>query len=184
MRVLAPAYRRLALACGLSLAVFAAPSHAFSDDEARRSLNSLREQVNQMAEQNNRARLQLASQLQALQQEVMQLRGQLELVARQQPASCGPQQNPNNPAGVQANDPQEQAAFDGAIDQFRTGQYQPASEALASFISLYPNSPLAPTTLFYQGSSRYALKDFKGAISQMQALVPVSYTHLTLPTKA
>ena len=171
MRVLAPAYRRLALACGLSLAVFAAPSHAFSDDEARRSLNSLREQVNQMAEQNNSARLQLASQLQALQQEVMQLRGQLELVARQQPASGGPQQNPNNPAGVQANDQQEQAAFDGAIDQFRTGQYQPASEALASFISLYPNSPLEPTALFYQGSSRYALKDFKGAISQMQALV-------------
>jgi tol-pal system protein YbgF len=159
------------LASGLCLALFAAPSYAFSDDEARRAILELREQLRQMTEQNNRARLQLANQVQALQQEAMQLRNQLELVTSQQSASGGQLQSPHNPAGVQADDPQEQAAFDAAIDQFRTAHYQQASQALTDFISLYPSSPLAPTALFYQGSSRYALKDYKGAIDQMQVLI-------------
>ncbi|MET0184213.1 MAG: tol-pal system protein YbgF, partial [Achromobacter sp.] len=60
-----------------------APAHAFSDDEARKAILDLRQQVQQMNEQNARARLQLADQMQSMQQEVMQLREQLELVSRQ-----------------------------------------------------------------------------------------------------
>ncbi|MFY3066861.1 tol-pal system protein YbgF, partial [Achromobacter xylosoxidans] len=76
-----------------------------------------------------------------------------------------------NPPGATAGDPQEQAAYDGAIDLFRKGQYKEASESLAAFTALYPASQLAPSAQFYLGSSRYALKDFKGAIEQLNAMV-------------
>ena len=46
-----------------------------------------------------------------------------------------------------------------------------SSESLAAFTALYPASQLAPSAPFYLGSSRYALKDFKGAIEQLNAMV-------------
>lgn len=182
MRTSVHYFRRIAVLSGFALACVSAPSHAFSDDEARNAILDLRQQFRQITEQNNRARLQLADQIQSLQQEVMQLRDQLELISREQSRSRpNAQQNPNNPQGVQASDPQEQAAYDSAIDQFRTGQYKEASDALAGFISAYPNSALAPTAQFYLGSSRYALKDYRGAITQMQTLVKAAPNNARAP---
>ena len=165
--------RPLMAATGLVLAALTAPAHAFSDDEARKAILDLRQQVQQQNEQSQRAKLQLADQIQALQQEVAQLRDQLELVSRQQPSANKPGGTDGgaNPPGATAGDPQEQAAYDGAIDLFRKGQYKEASESLAAFTALYPASQLAPSAQFYLGSSRYALKDFKGAIEQLNAMV-------------
>jgi len=165
--------RPLIAATGLVLAALTAPAHAFSDDEARKAILDLRQQVQQQNEQSQRAKLQLADQIQALQQEVAQLRDQLELVSRQQPSANKPggAGGGANPPGATAGDPQEQAAYDGAIDLFRKGQYKEASESLAAFTALYPASQLAPSAQFYLGSSRYALKDFKGAIEQLNAMV-------------
>lgn len=163
--------RTLVLTAALAAATSA---HAFSDDEARRAILDLRKQVQQQNEQNQRARLQLADQLQALQQEITQLREQLELVSRQQPSTQPGQAGANNPPGASAADPREQAAYDGAIDQFRKAQYKDAAESLAAFIALYPTSQLAPSAKFYLGSSRYAAKDYKGAIEQLNQLVQES----------
>ncbi|MDQ8034297.1 tol-pal system protein YbgF [Bordetella genomosp. 1] len=174
MRDRALSLRSLVISVSIACAGLAAPAHAFADDEARRAILELRQQVQQQNEQNQRARLQLADQIQSLQQEIAQLRDQLELISRQQPNSGGAQgqqQHAGNPPGVNAADPQEQAAYDGAIDQFRKAQYKDAAESLAAFVALYPNSPLAPTAQFYLGSSRYAMKDFKGAIEQLNTLV-------------
>lgn len=166
---------KLTFCFGLIAAALAAPAQAFSDDEARKAILDLRQQLQTTNDQNSRARLQLADQLQSMQQEMAQLREQLELVSRQQPSPQQGGQAAQNPAGstngAVAGDQQEQAAYDGALDLFRKGQYKDANESLNAFISLYPNSALAPTAMFYQGSSRYALKDFKGSIEQMQAMV-------------
>ncbi|WP_343719976.1 tol-pal system protein YbgF [Achromobacter dolens] len=165
--------RPLMAATGLVLAALTAPAHAFSDDEARKAILDLRQQVQQQNEQSQRAKLQLADQIQSLQQEIAQLRDQVELISRQQPSANKPGGNAGaaNPPGATAGDPQEQAAYDGAIDLFRKGQYKEASESLAAFTALYPASQLAPSAQFYLGSSRYALKDFKGAIEQLNAMV-------------
>ncbi|KGD93759.1 TPR repeat containing exported protein [Achromobacter sp. RTa] len=174
--------RPLIVATGLVLAALTAPAHAFSDDEARRAILDLRQQVQQQNEQSQRAKLQLADQIQALQQEVAQLRDQLELVSRQQPsAKPGGTAGSANPPGASAGDPQEQAAYDGAIDLFRKGQYKDAAESLAAFTALYPASQLAPSAQFYLGSSRYALKDFKGAIDQLNAMVQKSPDNARAP---
>lgn len=162
--------RPLIVTAALIASAIAAPAHAFSDDEARRAILDLRAQVKQQNEQNQRARLQLADQMQAMQQEIMQLRQQLELVSRQQPSGQAPSGSAN-PPGATASDPAEQSAYDGAIDQFRQAQYQDAAESFAAFLALYPNSQLAPTAKFYLGSSRYAVKDYKGAIEELNQLV-------------
>lgn len=174
--------RPLIVATGLALAAVTAPAHAFSDDEARKAILDLRQQVQQQNEQSQRAKLQLADQIQALQQEVAQLRDQLELVSRQQPsAKPGAAAGGSNPPGASAGDPQEQAAYDGAMDLFRKGQYKEAAESLAAFTALYPNSQLAPSAQFYQGSSRYAMKDFKGTIEQLNAMVQKSPDNARAP---
>lgn len=174
--------RNLTLAASITMATLAAPAHAFSDDEARRAILDLRQQLQQQNEQNSRARLQLADQLQSLQQEIAQLRDQLELVSRQQPNAQGQgQQHPGNPQGVEVGDAQEQAAFDGATDLYRKGQYKDAAESLAAFIALYPNSQLAPTAQFYLGSARYASRDYKGAIEQLNNLLQKSPDNARAP---
>jgi len=174
--------RPLIVATGLVFASLTAPAHAFSDDEARKAILDLRKQVQQQNEQSQRAKLQLADQIQALQQEVAQLRDQLELVSRQQPsAKPGAAAGGSNPPGASTGDPQEQAAYDGAMDLFRKGQYKEAAESLAAFTALYPNSQLAPSAQFYQGSSRYALKDFKGTIEQLNGMVQKSPDNARAP---
>lgn len=174
--------RPLIVATGLALGALTAPAHAFSDDEARKAILDLRQQVQQQNEQSQRAKLQLADQIQSLQQEIAQLRDQLELVSRQQPsAKPGAAPGSANPPGASAGDPQEQTAYDGAMDLFRKGQYKEAAESLAAFTALYPNSQLAPSAQFYQGSSRYALKDFKGTIEQLNAMVQKSPDNARAP---
>lgn len=162
--------RTLIVTAALLVSAMAAPAHAFSDDEARRAILDLREQLKKQSQQDQRARLQLADQMQAMQQEVTQLREQLELVSRQAPTGQA-NRGSTNPPGATVSDPSEQAAYDGAIDQFSQAKYKDAAESLTAFLALYPNSQLAPTAKFYLGSSRYAIKDYKGAIEELNQLI-------------
>ncbi|AUL48389.1 tol-pal system protein YbgF [Bordetella trematum] len=170
MRDRAYSLRYLTLSASVLLATLAAPAQAFSDDEARRAILDLRKQLQQQSEQNARARLQLADQIQSMQQEMAQLRDQIELISRHQPGPQG-QGAPGNAPGGQISDPQEQAAYDGSIDLYSKGQYKDAAESLAAFIALYPNSSLAPMAQFYLGRARYATRDYKGAIEELNSMV-------------
>ena len=69
------------------------------------------------------------------------------------------------------SDPVEQGAYDQAMQSFRAGQYQQAASALTQFIQTYPQSALVHEARFYRGSSLYAVKDFKGSISGLQAMI-------------
>jgi tol-pal system protein YbgF len=145
---------------------------AFADDDARKAIVELRQQIRTLTEANVRARVQLADQIEALEQEVVRLRGDMEQLGR--PSSgLG---SPGGTSGARApdaksSDPREQSAFDQSIESFRKGQYKEATENLTAFLTLYPDSKLTPTAQFYLGSSRYASKDFKGAIATLDAMV-------------
>ena len=146
-------------------------AHAFADDDARKAILELRQQIQAMTDANQRARLQLADQVDTLQQEVISLRAQIEQMGRPS-GSTGPATEPtanSQAAGVQ--DPAEQSAYDGAIDLFRKAQYKDSAESLAAFLALFPESALAPSASFYLGSSRYGMKDYKGAIDQLTTTV-------------
>jgi len=170
------ARRRLpSLACGgvLAALLLAAPTSvlALSDNEARTAILELRQQLRDMSERDTRARLQLAEQIERLQTEVVRLRAEVEQATRaqQQTAQRGGSDGGDDTPKV--SDPQEQAAYDGAIDQYRNGQYKQASESLGAFLTLYGDSLLAPTAWFYLGSSLYAVKDYKGAVTALLQLV-------------
>jgi tol-pal system protein YbgF len=141
---------------------------AFTDDEARKAILDLRQQIRSMNEANQRARIQLSDQIEALGQEIVRLRGDIEQLGR--PASAGGATG-GRAADPRSQDPREQAAFDQSMESFRKAQYKETVQNLTAFLTLYPDSKLAPTAQFYLGSSRYAMKDFKGAITTLQAMV-------------
>jgi len=159
------------------LLMSAQPAFAFADDEARKAILELRQQVRNMTS----ASLQLNERIDQLQQEITRLRGEIEQMGRPQggsgQAASGGASGASADGIVKVADAKEQSSFDGSMDLFRKGQYKEASEALTAFLTLYPDSALAPTAQFYLGSSRYALKDFKGAASTLTAMVQKSPTH-------
>jgi tol-pal system protein YbgF len=147
-------------------ALLSQSASAFTDDEARKAILELRQQVKTMNEANQRARIQLSDQIEMLGQEIVRLRGDIEQLGR--PAGSGGGARGADP---RAQDPREQAAFDQSIESFRKAQYKETIQNLTAFLTLYPDSALAPTAQFYLGSSRYAMKDFKGAITTLQGMV-------------
>src|SRR5690606_41876110 len=74
---------RSAVICAAMLAaISSAPAHAFADDQARRAILDLREQLNTLVEQSRQIRVQQADQLETLQQEVARLRAEVERLGR------------------------------------------------------------------------------------------------------
>jgi tol-pal system protein YbgF len=65
----------------------------------------------------------------------------------------------------------EQRAYDGALDQFKTGSYAAAAASFQSFVRTYPKSPLAPSALYWAGNAQYAQKDYRGAIATQRQLL-------------
>ena len=170
MRLCLPSPRKTVLCAALLAAVSSAPAHAFADDQARRAILDLREQLSTLVDQSRQIRVQQADQIENLQQEVARLRGEVErlshLAQRNQQA-----QEPDSMSSIHVADPAEQGAYDQAMQSFRAGQYQQAATALTQFIQTYPESALVHEARFYRGSSLYAIKDFKGSISGLQAMI-------------
>ncbi len=155
---------------------------AFADDDARKAIVDLRQQIKTMQEANQRARMQLADQIEGLEQEVMRLRGDMEQMGRPAANSAaGGAASGARAPDAKSDDAREQAAFDQAMESFRKAQYKETVDTLMAFMTLYPDSKLAPAALFYLGSSRYAQKDYKGAVTQLQGMVQKYPTHPRAP---
>ena len=143
-----------------------APSYAFTDSEAREAIVELRQQLRTLTETSQRASLQLAQRIDMLEEEITRLRAQLEELGGPRSANMGSSgQEP-----VQAQDSKEQAAFDGGMDLYRDGDFAGAEESLSAFLTLYPESVLAPTAQFYLGSAYYANKKYQNAISVLNTM--------------
>lgn len=151
-------------------AIFMLPAHAFADDEARRAILELRQQVRQMHDQNQQARFMLADQIETLQHEIADMRGQIERMRFELDINKRAGQDQAGGNSIQVDNPREQASYDNAMGLFRSGKYKEAAQGLNSFLQDYPNSRLASDAKFYLGSSMYATKDFKGAVAQLQKL--------------
>lgn len=154
---------------------------AFADDDARKAIIDLRQQIKNMQEANQRARMQLSDQIEALEQEVARLRGEMEHLGRPGSGQGGQAGSASRASDAKANDPREQAAYDQALEAYRKGQYKEATSGLMNFMVDFPDSALVPSALFYQGSSRYAQKDYKGAITQLQGMAQKYPDHPRAP---
>jgi tol-pal system protein YbgF len=177
--------------------------------EQQKRIDALRQQNEALAERlakieealKNQPVLALVSQIEALREEVRQLRGQIEVagnnidmaskrqrdmyvdldtrIRRLEQAAAAP---PPAPAGAAAPapgpaapvagaSPEETRAYEAAQNQRRTGNYQGAIAAFQTFLAQYPKSPLAHRAQYWIGDSYYNLREFRNAIASQQKLI-------------
>jgi tol-pal system protein YbgF len=77
--------------------------------------------------------------------------------------------------------PGEKKAYDDALKAFQTGSLKKAEDNFAAFATKYPKSPYLPLALYWSGNSKYANKDYAGAINQLQSLIKRYPNHPRVP---
>ena len=160
-------------------------------DELSARLAQLEETLKGIAASN--PALELAQQLERVRQELMQLRGQIEVVGNdvqmaakrqrdmyvdldtrlkrfEQQAAESPAPAAAAATAAPAAD-NETRAYEAAQAQRKAGNYQGAIAGFRNFIAQYPKSPLAHRAQYWIGDSYYNLRDFKNAISSQQRLI-------------
>jgi tol-pal system protein YbgF len=75
------------------------------------------------------------------------------------------------PARNAAEGVAEQRAYDGALDQFKRGDYAGAINGFNAFLKSYPRSPLASSAQYWLGNAQYARRDFRGSIATQRQLL-------------
>ena len=171
----------------------------FDDEEARRMITDLRIKNEARFDQQAKAQLDLANQIQRQAEENARLRGQIETLnyeletakKRQQDfyldldtrlrkfegqASVNVAVDPANaqnskPAGDPAKESQE---YEAALNQFKAGKYKEAATGFSAFVQKYPDSSLAPNAQYWLGNAWYAQRDCKRSI-EAQSIVTTKY---------
>ena len=162
----------------------------FSDDEARKAILDLRKSL-------ATTQLELQGQIEKLKADNAELRGKIESLEKQ-----GEDINSSQKTYYQDLDarlgnfeprtitiegvsgivqPDEKKAYDDALKAFQAGNLKKASEAFSAFGVKYPQSPYLPLTLYWGGNSKYASKDYAGAINQLQSLIKKYPDHPRIP---
>ena len=164
-----------------------------SDDEARRAILELRKSVSA----SQAAILDLQNQLDKHKSENTQLRGQIESLQKQSDDLSNNQKSfyQDLDARISRLEPQnvevegvtgivqagEKSSYDEALKSFQAGQIKNADSEFTTFIRKYPSSPYLPLALYWSGNTKYALKDYKAAITQLQGLISRYPGHQRVP---
>jgi tol-pal system protein YbgF len=164
-----------------------------SDDEARRAILELRKSVSA----SQAAILDLQNQLDKHKSENAQLRGQIESLQKQSDDLSNNQKSfyQDLDARISRLEPQnvevegvtgivqtgEKSSYDEALKSFQAGQIKNADSEFTTFIRKYPSSPYLPLALYWSGNTKYALKDYKAAITQLQDLISRYPGHQRVP---
>lgn len=205
--------RFLAATLLMSLAA-TANAGLFSDNEAHAKIAVQQEQIKAQAAQaqaiearlakleeqiKNQSLLDLLSQIEALNQELRRLSGQieelrfgiettqkrqkdfyvdidsrlrrLETQASAPPASSSAGEAAAPAAAASVDPAAENRAYDAAFELFRAGNYSAAITGFQNFLKTYPNSSLAPSAQYWIGNGHYALKNYRAAIATQQQLI-------------
>ncbi|MDR2853345.1 MAG: tol-pal system protein YbgF [Burkholderiaceae bacterium] len=191
---------RAALAVILLGATLVAHAGLFNDDEARRAILDLRQRaetdrqhasddVNQV----RRSVLDLQNQIQSLNDQIAQLTGQNEelrktvsdLQKKADDTAALVKQNAPAPVTVDGRKfnatSQETTDFKAALDAFRSGQYQQAQTAFASFIKRSPQSGYIPSALFWLGNAQFATSNYKEAVTNFRTMLSMASDDANAP---
>jgi tol-pal system protein YbgF len=141
-------------------------------------------------EQTIKGILQLQNQLQLLREDIARLRGQVEvqnneiatfqktiLDQRELIAATDNKFKKFEPQNIQVDgrtiavEANEKRRYDSAISLVRAGDFKSALANLSQFQIAYPESGYAASVQYWIGSSHYALKDYKSAITTLQTLL-------------
>ena len=162
----------------------------FADDEARKAILDLRKTL-------ATTQMDLQNQIEKLKAENAELRGKVENLEKQ-----GEDINASQKTYYQDLDtrlgnfeprtmtiegvsgivqPSEKKAYDDALKAFQAGNLKKADEGFSAFANKYPKSPYLPLALFWSGNSKYGIKDYTGAIAQLQSLIKRFPNHPRIP---
>lgn len=192
---------RLAHIACLIAALGSIPARAgvFDDDEARRQIKDLSIKTETRLDQQGKAQLDLANQLQRQSEEIARLRGQVETLGyeletakkRQQdfyldldtrlrklePQAIGAVSGDQAAAAgntVAADPARETREYEAALNQFKAQKYKDAAGAFAAFVQKYPDSSLAPNAQFWLANAWVAQRNCGKAI-EAHAVVTTRY---------
>ena len=177
--------------------LFVAPAQAglFSDDDARKQIKELEARLSKVeaaTEQQTRSMMDLQTQIEKSNNELRQLRGQNEELARglqdaekrekdfyvdldtrlrhfesidttEQAATADA---PSDPADTA----QENRAYEAAYALFKAGNHLDAIKSFQAFIKKYPSSVQVPNASYGLGNSQYAMKNYKVALETYRVL--------------
>lgn len=182
-----------ALAISALTVLFTLPTPALailSDDEARKAILDLRKTLAS-------TQLELQGQIERLKSENAQLRGQIEGLQRQGDEFIASQKinyqdldsrlSKLEPRTLEIEgvtgtiQPGEKAAYDEALGAFQAGQLKKADAGFAGFVRKYNTSPYLPLALYWLGNTKYALKEYPSAITQLQSLIKAYPKHPRIP---
>ena len=163
----------------------------FADDDARKAILDLRKTL-------ATTQLELQGQIDKLKVENAELRGKIEVLQKQGDDIGASQKTyyqdldtrlgnfePRTATieGVSGTvQPGEKQAYDDALKAFQAGNLKKADSDFSAFIKKYSDSPYSPLALFWSGNSKYANKDYSGAIAQLQNLIKRYPSHPRIPS--
>jgi tol-pal system protein YbgF len=162
----------------------------FSDDEARKAILDLRKSL-------ATTQLELQGQIEKLKVENAQLRGKIEYLEKQYEDINASQKTyyqdldtrlgnfeprTETVEGVSGTvQPGEKKAYEDALNAFQAGNLKKADQDFSKFARKYSASPYLPLALYWGGNSKYANKDYAGAITQLQLLIKKYPNHPRIP---
>lgn len=169
------------LFCGI---VLASNAHAFTDNEARKAILELRQQLNGMQQHAQEQQNQITE----LNDDLAKLRGQYEQSQKLLSEVKSEQQ-----AGYASIDkrlttlepiPPEvlaQQDFDAAIAILQKGNYAAAAKAFDKHAKSHPNSAQTAEVLYYQAVSAYGMRNYKTAITRLTEFLNKHTNHEKTP---
>ena len=162
----------------------------FADDDARKAILDLRKSF-------ATAQMDLQNQIEKLKTDNAELRGKIENLEKQGEDISTSQKTyyqdldtrlgnfePRTATieGVSGTvQPSEKKAYDDALKAFQAGNLKKADDSFTAFTAKYPKSPYLPLALYWSGNSKYANKEYAGAISQLQSLTKKYPNHPRIP---
>lgn len=202
---------RIVLAAMACVLTFNTHAGLFEDDEARKAILEMRQRLdasqqrmgedlrkaNEDNAQLRRSLLELSGQIDALRNEMAQMRGQGEQVTRQLSEVQRIQKDLSQglddrlskfePSKVTVDgrefvaEPAEKQEFEAALAVLRKGEFAPAQTAFSNFLKRYPQSGYKAPALFWLGNAQYALRNYRDAITNFRTLVATDTEHVRAP---
>ena len=170
-----------------SLGATTAHAGIFDDEEARRQIADQKVKTEARFDQQAKAQLDLASQIQRQADEIARLRGQIEALnyeldtarkrqqdfyldldtrlrkVESQGANVATADGSATPATA-ADPVRETQEYEAALGHFKATRYKEAASAFSAFVQKYPDSQLAPNAQYWLGNAWFAQRDCKRAI--------------------
>ncbi|WP_418648025.1 tol-pal system protein YbgF [Thauera butanivorans] len=163
----------------------AAQAALFGDNEARRQITDMRQDIEGRLETTSRGQLELANQNEQLRAEVARLRGQIELLVNEVETLKQRQRDfyvdldtrlrqieTGGATATGGGDPAaESADYEAALNLLKEGKHREALAAFDAFVARYPAGDFSAGAHFWAGNAALQAKDINAATKHFNTVL-------------